>query len=198
MAGVGVAVIDSGVHPGHPHVERVTAGRCFVPGLAVEDYRDALGHGTAVAGAIRERAPMAELYVARVFHRRLVTSIEILLAALDWALEQPVLLVNLSLATANPAHEAAFLERVERAAVLGIRIVSPAEGLPGRLPGVVGVRMDDSVDPYQMGPGYTACGWPRPIPGLPRERNLHGVSFAVANVTGCLARDLAMPTWGGE
>jgi hypothetical protein len=30
---------------------------------------------------------------------------------------------------------------------------------------------------------------PRPIPGVPVERNLSGLSFAVANATGFLARE---------
>jgi hypothetical protein len=34
---------------------------------------------------------------------------------------------------------------------------------------------------------YRASGWPRPIPGVPPARNLNGISFAVANVTGILA-----------
>jgi hypothetical protein len=33
-----------------------------------------------------------------------------------------------------------------------------------------------------------ASGYPRPIPGVPPERNISGLSFAVANVTGFLAR----------
>ena len=37
-------------------------------------------------------------------------------------------------------------------------------------------------------PWYKAAPFPRPIPGVPREKNLSGVSFAVANVTGFLAR----------
>jgi len=32
-----------------------------------------------------------------------------------------------------------------------------------------------------------ASGYPRPIPGVPPERNLQGLSFAVANVTGAVA-----------
>ena len=36
---------------------------------------------------------------------------------------------------------------------------------------------------------YRASGYPRPIPGVPPERNLKGISFAVANVTGILARE---------
>jgi hypothetical protein len=35
-----------------------------------------------------------------------------------------------------------------------------------------------------------AAGYPRDIPGVPRERNLKGVSFAVANATGFVARAL--------
>jgi hypothetical protein len=35
-----------------------------------------------------------------------------------------------------------------------------------------------------------ASGYPRPIPGVPAERNLKGLSFAVANATGLLALHL--------
>jgi len=37
---------------------------------------------------------------------------------------------------------------------------------------------------------FRASGFPRPIPGVPPERNLTGISFAVANVTGFVARML--------
>jgi hypothetical protein len=188
---VAVAIIDSGVNPRHPHVRGVVSGRCFVPGEPPEAYLDFIGHGTAVAGAICEKADAVDLYIAKVFHRQLVTSIDVLLEALDWCLAQPVSLMNLSLSTANEAHRAAFEVRVARAVKAGIRIVSPAASLPGCLPGVAGVTLDDTVPRSEVGPKFTACGWPRPIPGMPQERNLYGISFAVANVTGCLARDVA-------
>jgi hypothetical protein len=35
---------------------------------------------------------------------------------------------------------------------------------------------------------YFASGYPRSLPGLHPERNLHGISFAVANMTGFIAR----------
>jgi len=35
---------------------------------------------------------------------------------------------------------------------------------------------------------YHASGFPRPIPGVAPERNLKGISFAVANVTGLIAK----------
>ncbi|MBC7927062.1 MAG: S8 family serine peptidase [Bryobacteraceae bacterium] len=191
MHRVGVAIIDSGVNPHHPHIGNVISGRCFVPGEPPDNYLDSLGHGTAVAGAICEKTSFVDLYIARVFHRRLVTSIDVLMGALDWCLDQPVRLVNMSLATDNLAHLGLFTQRVDQATTKGIRIVSPATGLPGRLSGVTGVELDDSVDRNTFREGYAACGWPRPIPGQPQERNLHGISFAVANVTGCLARNLA-------
>lgn len=188
---VGVAIIDSGVHPAHPHVRDIAAGRSFVPGEDPEEYLDYLGHGTAVAGAVCEKGAPLRLYIAKVFQRRLVTSIDVLLAALDWSLEQPVQIVNLSLATTNEAHREAFATRVATAAERGIQIVSPKSGLPGSLPGVVGVTIDDTLPRDRCNAEFAACGWPRPIPGQPQERNLYGISFAVANVTGCLARDLA-------
>jgi len=190
---VGVAILDSGIHPGHPHVIGFAAGRCFVPGEPLDAYLDYLGHGTAVAGAICEKTPDIELYVAKVFHRALATKIEVLLAALDWALDQPVSLVNLSLGTTNEAHRDVFASRVGKAAERGIRIVSAAGALPGSLEGVIAVELDDTVPRDRYEPPYRACGWPRPIPGRPPDQNFHGISFAVANVTGCLARELIRP-----
>ena len=42
-------------------------------------------------------------------------------------------------------------------------------------------------EPGADGDALLASGFPRPIPGVPPERNLSGISFAVANVTGFLA-----------
>ena len=35
---------------------------------------------------------------------------------------------------------------------------------------------------------FRTCGYPRAIPGVDPERNLKGLSFAVANITGIAAR----------
>ena len=35
---------------------------------------------------------------------------------------------------------------------------------------------------------FRTCGYPRPIPGVDPERNLKGLSFAVANLSGIAAR----------
>ncbi|MXX33767.1 MAG: S8 family serine peptidase, partial [Gemmatimonadetes bacterium] len=108
--GVTVAVIDSGVNGGHPHVGAVAGGvRIELSGEVSEDYVDRLGHGTAVFAAIQEKAPGAELYAVRVFTDRLKTSARALVAAIDWAAERRVRVVNLSLGTLREEH-AAMLE----------------------------------------------------------------------------------------
>ncbi len=37
---------------------------------------------------------------------------------------------------------------------------------------------------------FRASPYPRPVPGVPPDRNLKGISFAVANMTGFVARVL--------
>lgn len=67
---VRVALIDSGVNPEHSHVGRVAGGIHFLldennAPVPLPDYADQLGHGTALAGVLRSKAPDAELYVSR-------------------------------------------------------------------------------------------------------------------------------------
>ena len=59
--GVRIALIDSGVNPAHSHVDPIAGGVAFGTGLNGEvlqtsDYRDTLGHGTALAGILKFKA----------------------------------------------------------------------------------------------------------------------------------------------
>jgi hypothetical protein len=177
-----IAVIDSGIHADHPHVGRV-AGAVHFTG---EDAVDRLGHGTAVAAAIREKAPAAELFAVKVFDRRLSVAIEAILHALAWCRAERMDVINLSLGTSNEEHRGALVEAVANNGV----VVSAAHMLPGSLEGVIGVAVDETCprDEFRReGDVFLASPYPRPIPGVPPERNLHGVSFAVANMTGLVA-----------
>ena len=108
-----VAVIDSGVHAGHPHVPTVRGGVGIDEfGKAHADFVDRLGHGTAVTAAILEKAPAADILTVRVFDHELSTTGRALVSALQWARSQGAQLVNLSLGTTNSDHEAALLEEV--------------------------------------------------------------------------------------
>jgi hypothetical protein len=182
-----IAIIDSGIHPGHPHVGEVAGAIAITTGGESDDTNDRLGHGTAVAGAIREKAPHADLYAVKVFDQRLSANIDAIVRALEWCRDHEMDLVNLSLGTQNPAHRERFVR------VLGDRllVVSAAGALPGNLPGVIGVAADPACprDAFRYHDGmFYASPYPRPIPGVPVNRNLHGASFAVANMTGLVAR----------
>jgi subtilisin family serine protease len=195
-AGVRVAVIDSGVHASHPHVGAVEECVCLDPPDG--DTVDRLGHGTAVAAAIRDIAPGTTLLVGKIFDRSLSTNAAALARGIDWAVERKARVINLSLGTANPAHAATLGESVSRATTAGVIVVSArltggsgVVWLPGSIEGVASVVADSSLERDELEineQGFVAAPYPRPIPGVPRERNLSGVSFAVANVSGFLAR----------
>jgi len=198
--GIRVGIVDSGVNPAHPHVGGVAGGVFIGPAGESGLYLDRLGHGTAVAGAIREKAPDALLYAVKIFDRNLASSSDILLRAIEWCLAQQMHVINLSLGSLNQDHRPAFERLLDRASADGVLLVAAheAEGravLPGCLPGVlaVSVAQDCARDSYYCRTAGTrrvfhASGYPRPIPGFPEERNLNGISFAVANMTGFVAR----------
>ena len=177
------------------------SGKSFAPDS--DDAIDRIGHGTAVAAAIHEKAPDARLIPVKLFHRHLATNAEVLAQAIEWSAAAGANVINLSLGTANAAHRDRLVEAVRVAAEQGALVVAPRETegvtlLPGSLGGVVGVLADGECDRDQIallraeGGGLTAAAsiFPRPIPDVPRERNLSGISFAVANATGFLARGL--------
>lgn len=198
-----VAVIDSGVYAGHPHVQGVAGGISLVAGAAPDDYVDRNGHGTAVAAAIREKVPAAELIVVKIFDRTLAATAGDLARAIEWASGERVDLINLSLGTTNPAHAERLQSALTRAREAGAAVIAAADqaglpSLPGSLRGAIAVAADwelgrDSVVVEAAGADairLRASGYPRPIPGVPPERNLRGTSFAVANATGLIARAL--------
>ena len=182
-----VAILDSGVHVGHPHVGYVVAGFNATGMGAESDWLDRIGHGTAVAGAIRSLAPDAELMAVKIFEGGLRTNIDIILRGVEWALDQGADLINLSLGTTNEAHAARLGEWVAKGSIW----VSAATAYPGMLDGVIGIELDATLERNQirvLGPmRFAASPYPREIPGVSREKNLQGISFAVANVTGLLA-----------
>ena len=203
--GVSIAVIDSGAHPGHPHLGLLAGGIAFTPdGREHDDLTDRLGHGTAVTAAIQEKAPGARVHVARVFHEELATSARTLAKAIDWAGERGCRLANLSLGTPRQSRIEQLQPAVERAARAGTLVIAAYshEGrrqFPGSLPGALGVCLDWDLPRHRVRIGRRdgrrvlyASGYPRPIPGVPPTRNLNGISFAVANATGMVALALEL------
>jgi subtilisin family serine protease len=200
--GVRIAVIDSGAHVPHPHLARVAGGIAFDDsGAPGEDVADRLGHGTAVAAAIAEKAPEADIYAVKIFDRALSTTGAALRAALRWSIALPADIINVSLGTLDGDQAPALAALVADARAAGCLVVAAGEDagrrwLPGCLPAVLAVELDWTLDRHTIaliedGGGERrarASGYPRPVPGVAPERNLRGLSFAVANVTGILAR----------
>jgi len=198
---VRVAIIDSGVHASHPHVNGVAGGVGIdSQGHEHDDFIDRLGHGTAVTAVIREKAPSAELFAIKVFDTELAATADALVAGCMWAARHGIHIVNMSLGTANPEHEPALARAVAHLRARGAVIVAAGEQdgvrwLPGALPDVWSVTLDWSLPREDMKISsdangrltFRASGFPRPIPGVPPQNNLKGLSFAVANATGLLA-----------
>ena len=197
-------VIDSGVNPAHSHVERVAGGARIYRGEDGELRRDArfedeVGHGTAITAVVRHVAPAAEVFAVKIFGRALTATVDVLERAIEFAVRSKARVVNLSLAVAQTSEAGRVGALCREAVASGVVLVAAAAaghgrgGFPAILPDVIGVVADGRLGERGMRhvAGATlecrAAGWPRPLPGLPRERNFKGHSFAAARVSGAVA-----------
>jgi hypothetical protein len=205
--GVRVAVLDSGINALHSHVREVAGGVHvrwredrtvdFDP-----DYRDLLGHGTAVAGVIRTKAPEVELYAVRVFERELRTHAAVVAGAIRWSVQHGMQVVNISLGTEREESRDLLKAVCDEAAGDGAILVVASEDnerecFPASFPGVIAVTGDAACAwdehffcPHNAVP-FRAHPSPRPLPGRPQSRNLRGHSFAAAHITARVACILA-------
>ena len=82
-----------------------------------------------------------------------------------------------------------------RRAVIVAATEDTIDWLPGTLEGVIPAALDWTCprDEYRLithrgRRAIATSGYPRDIPNVPRDRNLKGISFAVANASGFVAR----------
>jgi subtilisin family serine protease len=167
LAGVRVAIIDSGVDANHPELhDRIVGGKSFVD----DDWRtDSQGHGTFVAGIIGARtndnvgiagmAFGAELLVAKVVAEDRTISLEAEARAIRWAISEGARVINMSLGglrdpfnpsrdTFSPLEAAAIGYAVQHGAVVVAAVGNgdqaprqpwPFASYPAALPHVLGV-----------------------------------------------------------
>ena len=158
-AGVTVAVVDSGIEASHPAVAGRVARRLRVdldgetPRVVDDlDPADPVGHGTACAGISAGIAPGANLVSIRVLGPDNRGKGHAVAAAVDWAIEQGIAVVNLSLSSRSDAMFAAFHELADRAYFANTLLVCAANNVPGPsypslFAAVLSVAAHDVADP---------------------------------------------------
>ena len=161
--GVRVAIVDSGIEYDHPALEGCVRG-----GVVVEfdenapanvridpddSPSDVAGHGTACAGIIHSIAPEAELYSVRVLGRNMGGRAIQFAGGLDWATDNGMQVVNLSLSTSLQQYFALFHELADNAYFRNVVLVSavnniPAPSFPSLYSSVISVAAHEGQDPF--------------------------------------------------
>ena len=199
-----IGLIDTGVNPWHSHVQGgVTGCRIFLDDAGRirqdEDFRDLVGHGTAVAGVLRQQLPAAEIFAVRVFEQNLTSYPSLVARAVLQAAAEGCAILNLSLGMSPGPGCDLLTMACQEVMQTGCIIVAAGQTenarlLPASLPGVLGVIADDLVPlgSIRLVSGriypYAASGRPRDLEGLRVADNLWGNSFACARVTAYIAR----------
>jgi subtilisin len=136
-SGVKVAILDSGVEGGHAQVrgrlsrsvavEIIDDEARVVPDEAVDMY----GHGTACAGIILSLASEVEIFSVRVLGADLRGKGVAFLAGLEWAVENGMQLMSLSLSSKSERLFPYFHEIVDQAYFGNVALVSAVNNVPG-------------------------------------------------------------------
>lgn len=152
--GVKIAIIDSGINSKHPDL-KVAGGISKVENSSA--FTDGNGHGTHVAGVIGALnnsigtvgvAPDAQLYSVKVLTSKGVGTLEGVVAGIQWAIDQKVDIINMSLTTVTD--DQSLRNITKKAYDAGILIVAASgnereSGLysdvlyPARFPSVIAV-----------------------------------------------------------
>jgi subtilisin len=209
-AGIGVAVVDSGIDAGHPDVREVghSAALRWDPELqdvvTVEGpHEDLFGHGTACAAIIRRAAPDCTLHSVRVLGERLTGKGLVFAEGIRWAVRSGARVINLSLSTSNEDLHSLMHDVADEAWFAGVTLVCAinnvrAASYPSSYASVVSVAANDGTDAFALD-----CN-PRPpvefgAPGIDVEVAWlgggtivsTGNSFAAPHVAGLVARMLS-------
>jgi len=202
--GVSVCVLDSGIELDHPlvgEVQRSVAARKDGDTIVVEDddQGDLCGHGTACAGIVRALAPDCELTSVRVLGAGYTGSAPVMLAGLEWAIDQGFDVVNMSLSTTKKQyvdrlHELADIAYFKRTMLVASAHNMPVESFPWRFASVISVGSHEAADPFVLYANprppveFFARGLNVDVAWLGGETiNATGNSFATPHVTGLAA-----------
>jgi subtilisin family serine protease len=205
-AGVRVGIVDSGLETDHPRlagrvvqsvaVELVDGGD---PRVVPDDGVDLYGHATACGGIILGLAPEVELVSIRVLGADLRGKGTAFAAGLEWAIEQGINVLNLSLSSKSEALFPVFHDLVDRAYFRRVAIVSaannvPAASYPSLFSSVFSVAAHGEPDPWRLyynpAPPVEFGAWGVDVPMAWKDggsTKATGNSFAAPHVAGMVA-----------
>lgn len=213
-SGVKVAIIDSGIEIGHRDFRgrRLVDDLVFTGGREVEDDaqvtvaagcgEDVFGHGTAVAAALWEVAPAAEVGSFRVFGDGAGAKSVLVARAAKEAMRRGYRVLNCSLGCHRFSHWPIYKKWLDQAYVAGVHVVAAGndrddgeEEWPAFFSSVVAVNMAEEVNPldYCHFPGslvsFAASGAGLMLPWRDGRRvRISGSSFATPRMAGIIAR----------
>lgn len=208
-SGMRVGIIDSGLETTHPRlngrvvrsvaVEMVDGEPKIVPDEPVDLY----GHGTACGGIVLGLAPDVELVSIRVLGADLRGKGTAFAAGLEWAIDEGINVLNLSLSSKSEALYSVFHDLVDRAYFRGVALVCaannvPAASYPSLFSSVFSVAAHGEPDPrriyYNPAPPVEFGAWGVDVPMAWKDGGsivATGNSFASPHVAGMVALILA-------
>jgi subtilisin family serine protease len=148
-----IAVLDSGIDPAHPRLKGLTleddlavvennSRLSVVPGAGCDVY----GHGTAIAGIIRELAPEAKIGSFRILGEQLRSRTLIIREGARLALERGYHILNCSFGCRREDHVLLYKDWIDEAYLRGSHVVAACNNLdsasrewPGHFPTVITV-----------------------------------------------------------
>ena len=211
-AGIRIAVLDTGIETAHPALDGLTLRDDVIllgdgPRISVTDGAgvDAYGHGTAIAGIIREIAPRAEIGSFRVLGADLASRSVVIAAGARLAMERGYHILNCSFGCrGDAAFVLPFKDWVDEAYLRHVHLVSACSNVdidrrewPSHFPTVVSVNMARTdVGVFHHLPGhlveFATGGQGVEAPWIGGgTRTVTGSSYAAPVMTALLARMLS-------
>jgi subtilisin len=204
-AGVRVGILDSGLERNHPRLRGRVVESVAVelvdgePQIVPDDGRDLFGHGTACGDIVLRMAPDAELVSVRVLGADLRGKGTAFAAGLEWAIDQRIDVLNLSLSSKSEALFPVFHELVDKAYFQGTILISaannvPTASYPSLFASVISVAAHGEPDPWRLyynpSPPVEFGAWGVDVPMAWRDGGstvATGNSFAAPHVAGMAA-----------
>ena len=211
--GIKIAVLDSGIEISNPHLDelKLTDDVAIIDdGVQLKTVpgggRDVFGHGTAIAGILRDLAPDVSLGSFRVLGEQLRSRTAIIREGVRQAIDRGYHILNCSFGCGREDHVLQYKDWIDEAYLKGCHIVAACNNndftrreWPGHFPTVITVNFarTERADALFYRPGhlveFVARGEEIEVPWIDGgQKKVTGSSFAAPHVAALLARMLSL------